>query len=86
VEGARETELKAEFPKLLSGVGAGVAVRALTRCRAAALAALDGDAGEGHLQYLAMVYLVAAQSLTVEDFQEGVVRSALAAVGPVLAS
>ncbi|MGD9736478.1 MAG: phosphotransferase family protein [Solirubrobacterales bacterium] len=85
IDGADEADLRAEFPDLLAGIGSGVALRALTRCRSAALASLAGDPGEDHRQYLAMVYLVAAQSLTVADLQEGVVRSALAAVGPALA-
>jgi hypothetical protein len=33
-----------------------------------------------------MVCLIAAQSLTIEGFQEAVVRSALAAVGPTIAA
>jgi hypothetical protein len=86
LDGTGEAELKAEFPSLLCGIGAEVALHALVACRAAALVAIAGNAEERRRQYLAMVYLVAAQSLTIDGFQEGVVRSALAAVGPTLAS
>lgn len=86
LDGAAEEELLGEFPDLLSGTGAGVAVHALTACRDAALQALGGEAEERQRQYLAMVYLVAAQSLTIEGFQEAVVRSALGAVGPTIAA
>ena len=86
LDGAAEEELLEEFPDLLSGTGAGVAVHALTACRDAALRALDGEAEEKRSQYVAMVYLIAAQSLTIEGFQEAVVRSALAAVGPMIAA
>lgn len=86
VDGAAEDELRSEFPSLLSGVGAQVALHALAACRTAALEAIEGEVEEPRLQYLAMVYLIAAQSLTIEGFQEGIVRSALAAVGPALTS
>ncbi len=86
VDGASESELESEFPELLIGVGPRMALHALVACRSSAVEATEGQANEARLQYLAMVYLVAAQSLTVGDFQEGVVRSALAAVGPVLAN
>lgn len=85
LDGASEAELKTEFPGLLCGIGSAVSLHALVACRAAALTAIIGDAEERHRQYLAMVYLIAAQSLTIEDFQEGAVRCALAAVGPALA-
>jgi hypothetical protein len=84
VDGAGESELKEEFAKLVTGAGPEVAVHALVTCRAAAVDVIDGDRADALLQYLAMVYLVAAQSLTIEGFQEGLVRSALAAVGPML--
>lgn len=84
IDGVDEAELKVEFPILLQGVGAEVALHALSVCRTAALAATAGDAEERQRQYLAMVYLVAAQSLTIEGLQQGVIRSALAAVGPTL--
>lgn len=84
LDSATEEELLGEFPTLLSGTGAKVAVHALTTCRDAALQTLDGEADGGARQYLAMVYLVAAQSLTIEGFQEGLVRSVLAAVGPAI--
>lgn len=86
LENATEEELLTEFPDLLKGTGAGVAVHALTACRDAAIQALDGQVDERRRQYLAMVYLIAAQSLTIEGFQEALVRSALAAVGPAMAS
>ncbi len=84
VEGASKSELEAEFPDLLAGIGAQVALHTLVVCRTKALAAIGETKEEAQLQYLAMVYLIAAQSLTIEDFQEGIVRSALAAVGPSL--
>jgi hypothetical protein len=84
IGGGTEPELKAEFPGLLTGIGGQVALHALVICRAAALEAAGGEADEALSQYLAMVYLIAAQSLIIEDLQEGIVRSALAAIGPAL--
>jgi Phosphotransferase enzyme family len=84
IDGANESELKAEFPDLVVGVGAEVAVHTLVACRTAALKVVDGGEGEALRQYLAMVYLIAAQSLMIEEFQEGLIRTALAAVGPAL--
>lgn len=84
IGGGTESELKAEFPGLLTGIGGQVALHALVICRAAALEAAGSEADEALSQYLAMVYLIAAQSLIIEDLQEGIVRSALAAIGPAL--
>jgi aminoglycoside phosphotransferase (APT) family kinase protein len=84
VDGAEESELKEEFAGLVTGVGSEVAVHALVTCRAAALEVIGSDEEKALSQYLAMVYLIAAQSLTIEEFQEGLVRCVLAAVGPRL--
>jgi Ternary complex associated domain 9 len=85
IDGADEDELRAEYGQLLVGTGPTVALRALTACRRAALAAFD-DQEVGLTQYLAMVYLIAVQSLTIEGFQVAVVRSALAALAPRVAA
>ncbi len=84
VDGADEAELKAEFPGLLTGIGGQVALHALVICRAAALEGTEGQPDEALRQYLAMVYLIAAQSLIIEGLQEGIVRSVLATIGPLL--
>ena len=84
IDGADENALRSEYELLLVGTGSAVTLRALTACRRAALEAFD-DPQVGLTQYLAMVYLIAAQSLTIEGFQVGVVRSALAALGPRVA-
>ena len=84
IDGVSESELKAEFPGISSSVGPMVALHVLVACRGAALGATGGQTDEALLQYLAMVYLIAAQSLTIEGFQEGIVRSVLAAIGPAL--
>jgi hypothetical protein len=83
IDGASKEELRAEFPVLLSGISAGVAVHALTECRRRALASM-GESDAALEQYLAMVFLIGAQSLTIDDFQLGLVRSALGAIGPGL--
>jgi Phosphotransferase enzyme family len=83
LEGASKEELRTEFPGLLAGVGPSVALHALTECRRLALAALPDD-GEDLDQYLAMVFLIAAQSLTIEGFQVAAVRSTLGAIAPRL--
>jgi hypothetical protein len=82
IEGASQEELRTEFPDLLQGVAPGVALHALTQCRRAALDLLPLGDDEAIDQYLAMVYLVAAQALTIEEFESAVVRSVLGAVAP----
>jgi Ser/Thr protein kinase RdoA (MazF antagonist) len=84
VGGASEAELASEFPRLLESIGSRLALHALVACRDRALEITEGQPDQARQQYLAMVYLVAAQSLTIESFQEGVVRAALGAVGPTL--
>lgn len=84
VDLAAENELRCEFPSLVGSVGARVALHALVVCRDAGLGQLLGVTENRHRHYLAMVYLIGVQSLTIEGFQEGVVRAALAAVGPAL--
>lgn len=82
LSGANEEELLAEFPELLSGIGPRLAVHALTACRVAAFESLLGDEEARRAQYLAMTYLIAAQSLTIEVLQGAVVRGAIAAIAP----
>lgn len=82
VDGVPKADLLAAFPNLLAGIGPRVAVHALASCREAALAQVGGDADDAKEHYLAMVYLVAAQSLTIADFEGAVVRSALGAIQP----
>jgi hypothetical protein len=84
VDGASADVLAAEFSDVLEGSSARLAATAIARCRAAALDGLTGNA-EAEVQYLAMVYLIAAQSLTMSEFEGAVVRAALAAVQPPLA-
>jgi hypothetical protein len=82
VDGASKTELMAEFPTLLSGVGPCVAVHALVSCRETALEQVGVDVDDAKEHYLAMVYLVAAQSLTMDQFEGAVVRGLLGAIQP----
>jgi len=85
VDGASKDALLAEFPELLSGIGSRLAVHTLTTCRGASIESLGGvDETEAAKQYLAMVYLIGAQSLTIPGFQALVVRSALGAIRPRL--
>jgi hypothetical protein len=59
-------------------------VHALSACRVAAFESLLGDEEARRAQYLAMTYLIAAQSLTIEVLQGAVVRAAIAAIAPAI--
>jgi hypothetical protein len=84
IGGSSSGELEEEFKNLVQGIGSKVAVHALVACRDAAKAAVSGDEEMKRRQYLAMTYLVAVQSLTIDTLQAATVRSALAAIGPAL--
>ncbi len=86
VKGATPDKLADEFPDLIANSGARLAARALSLTREAAYEALgsEEDDAEGH--YLAMVYLIGAQTLTMDDYQGAAVRAALGAVHPRLAT
>jgi Phosphotransferase enzyme family len=77
-------ELEEDFEALIQGVGSQVSVHALVACRDAALEAINGDGNKKRRHYLAMTYLVAVQSLTLDSLQAATARSALAAIGPAL--
>lgn len=82
VDGADRAAVEAEFPDLLASNLSRLAGKTLVDCRLGALAQ-DGGA-RGETDYLAMVYLVAAQSLTMDHFQSVVVRATLGAIDPPL--
>jgi precorrin-6B methylase 1 len=84
IDSASQEELVAEFPALFTGIGPQVALHALCSCRDAALQVLVGEPHERREQYLSMTYLIAAQSLTIDQFQAAVVRGALAAIAPAI--
>lgn len=76
-DGASVSDLKSEFPSILSETGTQLATSALVRAREA----IFGRGGKDPTrEYLAMVYLIAVQSLTMDEFQAAVVRPALGAV------
>jgi Ser/Thr protein kinase RdoA (MazF antagonist) len=76
-------EIAADFPDMIAGALAEIANTALVLGRDAATAALPADEN-GRAEYAAMVYLVAAQSLTRPEFQSGIVRAALGGVRPLV--
>ena len=82
VDGASSAEVAAGFPDIVAGGSAAVAIECLCAARAAAFEVLPG--GEALKQYLAMTYLIAAQSLTMYEFQGATVRATLGALHPAV--
>lgn len=78
-------ELKRSFPDVVVGDSAEVAASALVLARDIACDLL-ASAPKPDEHYAAMVYLVGVQSLTMSEYQAAVVRAALGAVKPWLAS
>lgn len=79
VDGAAPDELATEFSDVLASDSALLAVECLCAARVTALELVPDDAEK---QYLAMTFLIAAQSLTMYDFQGAIVRPALGAIYP----
>lgn len=70
-----------EFPAITAGASAELSAKALCMARGAAFQLLE-HYGQGEEHYLATVFLVAAQSLTMDEFQGAIVRPALGALQP----
>jgi len=81
LDGASAEDLWAGFPELRFESGARVAAKTLSLSREAAFKLLAKHEG-GEEDYLAMVYLIGVQSLTMDEFQGAVVRAALGAIYP----
>jgi hypothetical protein len=84
VVGDSASGVSGAFPDIVASGSAGLAVKALCAVRAAALELLPS--GSGVEQYLAMTYLIAAQSLTMYEFQAAIVRATLGAIHPAIAA
>jgi hypothetical protein len=85
VSGASIETLRANHSELGFETGARTAATALVNAREAAFSLL-GSHGGAEADYLAMVYLVAAQSLTMSEFQNSVIRAALGAIYPTISA
>lgn len=83
VERSTYDSLCGDFASVVGQPSAKVAVISLCKSRDAGLALLTG-AEDANQQYLAMTYLIAAQSLTMPEFQSASVRATLGAVFPAL--
>lgn len=81
LEGEDRAMLEERFQDVLGNSGAVLAAHVLAGCRSSAMDGV-GDTDDAVSQYLAMVYLIAAQSLTMDDFQNAVVRATLGALQP----
>jgi hypothetical protein len=82
-QGVDEDELINSNPTLTSSVGNRISLRAVAKCRRAALRAARLYGG-GETDYYAVQYLIACQSLFIPHLQTGVVRSALSALGATI--
>ena len=83
LERATYESLCADFGSIIAQPSAKLAASSLCKTRDAGFVLLAGteDAGQ---QYLAMTYLIAAQSLTMPEFQNASVRATLGAIFPAL--
>lgn len=82
MDGATPAELAAEFPDVVPGGSAALAIECACEVRAAAFELMEPT--EAWTQYVAMTYLIAAQSLTMYEFQAATVRAALGALHPTV--
>jgi len=80
VEGDSATQLETDFPDIVASGSAKVAIETLCATRTAAFELLPAE--DAKEQYLAMTYLIAAQSLTMYEFQAATARATLAAIHP----
>lgn len=78
-----EADVARDFPGLLSSVGNRLAIRATILSRRACMRVLQNYAGDLR-DYIAVRYLVAAQSLTHTHLQTGIVRAAISALSNCL--
>lgn len=85
VEGKSFDEISKTFPDICTSAGSHIALEAVIWARAAALK-LAQQYGGSEEDYLAVKFVVACQSLTIPDFQSGVVRATLMALAPVVQS
>jgi hypothetical protein len=84
LSGASEADIAGAFPALASSVVNRRAIRAGVRCRETVLRMMRGYNGEED-DYLALKYIVACQSLFLQQTQKGVVRPLLGALATLLA-
>jgi len=80
-----ESQIAAEFPRLTGSLGNRLAIRTCIRCRRAALEVLRAHGGSEE-DYLAVKFVVAAQSLYLPELQTGVVRASLVAIHVMVAA
>jgi hypothetical protein len=83
LQGGNEEELIVSNPTLTSSVGNRLSLRALAKCRRAALR-VAGLYRASEIDYLAVQYLIACQSLFIPHLQTGVVRCTLSALGTMI--
>jgi hypothetical protein len=78
-----ESAVRVKFPHLLSSCGNRLAINGMIRSRNACLTLLRDYHGQ-LLDYLAVRYVVACQSLTLPHLQTGIVRASVAALADAL--
>jgi Ternary complex associated domain 9 len=83
-ERVTEADVHNQFPELCSCLGNRLAIRASIRCQNACLKLLRQLNGSA-IDYIAVKYIVACQSLTLPQLQSGVVRGILTGLHAVLA-
>jgi hypothetical protein len=82
--GASETDIAGNFPALATSVVNRLAVYASVRCRQTVLRMVQAYNGDED-DYLALKYIMACQSLFLQQTQKGVVRPLLGALATLLA-
>jgi len=84
VDGKSFDEISRIFPSICASAGSHIALEAAVRARAAALEMATKYGGDEE-DYLAVKFIIACQSLTIPEFQSGVVRAAIKALAPLIA-